>query len=641
MTDLPKIKGLEKGGKSLFLKRLVSLCIPECVYIPDTCKKVSEVVWLQVFSMLNAKELELAKLVCKYWRNLVNKSELHSHAKDARRTTHVYSKSTNQGTIVECPFKHQDYLRIASNISHLVLFVPLSSYNHNVKGDKGLCNSIEYSIRWVMQILQWVEPSSKVSVVLTQKDVLAQNFSLTPSAFAEKLGAATAEQLCEAVHKSFSELGVQVFFLNVKEASDMEISDLAQKCLQIDVSKIEMCTKQRKLEFVLSEEDLLFRLRPEESWNLEDMMVLLMMVQKGRIPNIKASSETFEHFLCLKGKICSLSHSKWREITQELAVFSYDRKRRDRSAWVEVDSLDVEFSVNSNERLTCFKTVDTKVSFKNKSGKELECTLVLDEASLLQYSDKLSIRFMPRSAVLASQKNSEASFLIDFLFLKPNMTSHMLICVKLSVKSKKKRLKVRAAEAEESRFFWLRISMRSGDFNGLREISYEKIRKLPKEFVGRGGCAVVEKLSLEGKVLAMKTIEIMNEGEFDAMQLSQFRSEVSLLSKLQHPNIVKLHAICCDNIPHLALFYTFYPYGSLKKVLTQSFSISPVPRQLAVKFALEIAKGMNYLHLCGIINRDLKSDNVTKKFRFFFWKLIFVQYQIFFKIGFGVKIGLE
>jgi len=49
--------------------------------------------------------------------------------------------------------------------------------------------------------------------------------------------------------------------------------------------------------------------------------------------------------------------------------------------------------------------------------------------------------------------------------------------------------------------------------------------------------------------------------------------------------------------------------GSLRKYLHKQDPYS-LPLKLVLKFALEIAHAMNYLHSEGILHRDLKSENI-------------------------------
>ncbi|KAL6559406.1 hypothetical protein OROGR_004523 [Orobanche gracilis] len=95
------------------------------------------------------------------------------------------------------------------------------------------------------------------------------------------------------------------------------------------------------------------------------------------------------------------------------------------------------------------------------------------------------------------------------------------------------------------------------------------------------------------KDVAIKLISQPEEdGDLAAFLEKQFSSEVSLLFRLRHPNII-----------------SYYPGGSLRKYLHQQEPHS-LPLSLVLKLALDIARGMQYLHGRGILHRDLKSENL-------------------------------
>ncbi|CAL5011057.1 unnamed protein product [Urochloa humidicola] len=112
-----------------------------------------------------------------------------------------------------------------------------------------------------------------------------------------------------------------------------------------------------------------------------------------------------------------------------------------------------------------------------------------------------------------------------------------------------------------------------------------------------------------GMDVAIKLLE-RPEADPEKAQLleQQFVQEVMMLSTLRHPNIVKFVGACRK--PLVWCIVTEYAKGgSLKNFLSRRQNRS-VPLKLAVKQALDVARGMAYVHGLGFIHRDLKSDNL-------------------------------
>jgi tRNA A-37 threonylcarbamoyl transferase component Bud32 len=94
----------------------------------------------------------------------------------------------------------------------------------------------------------------------------------------------------------------------------------------------------------------------------------------------------------------------------------------------------------------------------------------------------------------------------------------------------------------------------------------------------------------------------------DKMVVQDFRNEVELLVKLRHPNIVQFLGAVTKK-PPLMLITEFLRGGDLHQFLKDKGAL---PTGTAVNFALDIARGMAYLHNGPnvIIHRDLKPRNV-------------------------------
>ncbi|KAJ8771776.1 hypothetical protein K2173_026953 [Erythroxylum novogranatense] len=109
--------------------------------------------------------------------------------------------------------------------------------------------------------------------------------------------------------------------------------------------------------------------------------------------------------------------------------------------------------------------------------------------------------------------------------------------------------------------------------------------------------------------VAIKLMSQPEEDENLATVLEKhFTSEVALLFRLRHPNIITFVA-ACKKPPVFCIITEYLAGGSLRKYLHQQEPHS-VPFHLVLKLALDIARGMQFLHAEGILHRDLKSENL-------------------------------
>lgn len=110
-----------------------------------------------------------------------------------------------------------------------------------------------------------------------------------------------------------------------------------------------------------------------------------------------------------------------------------------------------------------------------------------------------------------------------------------------------------------------------------------------------------------GEDVAIKLLERPENNLERAESLEkQFAKEVSLLASLQHENVVRFIGACWK--PLVWCIATEYAKGgSLRMFLARR---RVIPLRLAVKYALDVARGMEYLHSHGVLHRDLKSDNL-------------------------------
>ncbi|MED6136056.1 hypothetical protein PIB30_052361 [Stylosanthes scabra] len=112
-----------------------------------------------------------------------------------------------------------------------------------------------------------------------------------------------------------------------------------------------------------------------------------------------------------------------------------------------------------------------------------------------------------------------------------------------------------------------------------------------------------------GIQVAVKTLE---EDVFtDDDKVKAFHDELALLQKVRHPNVVQFLGAVTQSTP-MIIVTEYLPLGDLRAYLKRKGALKP---GTAVKFALDIARGMNYLHEHkpeAIIHRDLEPSNILR-----------------------------
>ncbi|PKI69062.1 hypothetical protein CRG98_010531 [Punica granatum] len=96
----------------------------------------------------------------------------------------------------------------------------------------------------------------------------------------------------------------------------------------------------------------------------------------------------------------------------------------------------------------------------------------------------------------------------------------------------------------------------------------------------------------------------------DEEKVRAFRDELALLQKIRHPNVVQFLGAVTQSSP-MMIVTEYLPKGDLCEYLSTKGPLKPAA---AVKFALDIARGMNYLHenRPAIIHRDLEPSNILR-----------------------------
>ncbi|KAE9616947.1 hypothetical protein Lal_00034483 [Lupinus albus] len=146
--------------------------------------------------------------------------------------------------------------------------------------------------------------------------------------------------------------------------------------------------------------------------------------------------------------------------------------------------------------------------------------------------------------------------------------------------------------------------------SGLPEYPYKDLQKATYNFttvIGQGAFGPVYKAQIStGEIVAVKVLAPNSkQGE------KEFYTEVMLLGRLHHRNLVNLIGYCAEKGKHM-LVYVYMSKGSLASHLYGEEN-EALSWDLRVHIALEVARGLEYLHdgaVPPVIHRDIKSSNI-------------------------------
>ncbi|XP_078160103.1 protein kinase superfamily protein [Carex rostrata] len=172
-------------------------------------------------------------------------------------------------------------------------------------------------------------------------------------------------------------------------------------------------------------------------------------------------------------------------------------------------------------------------------------------------------------------------------------------------------------QSQNRKQFWGGRGKRSRDVgkplsvSGIPRYHYKDIQKATQNFttvLGQGSFGPVYKaVMLTGEVVAVKVLASdSKQGE------REFQTEVALLSRLHHRNLVNLVGYCVDKGQRI-LIYEFMSNGSLASRLYSENNQKFLSWEQRLQIANDISHGIEYLHegaVPPVIHRDLKSANI-------------------------------
>ncbi|KAG8389315.1 hypothetical protein BUALT_Bualt02G0216600 [Buddleja alternifolia] len=153
-----------------------------------------------------------------------------------------------------------------------------------------------------------------------------------------------------------------------------------------------------------------------------------------------------------------------------------------------------------------------------------------------------------------------------------------------------------------------------------------------KNVIAHGTYGTVYKGVYDGQDVAVKVLDWGEDGVATAAESaalrSSFQQEVAVWHKLDHPNVTKFVgasmgtlnlkipsqgalAGICNSLPSRAccVVVEYIPGGTLKKFLIRN-SRRKLAFRVVIQLALDLARGLSYLHSKKIVHRDVKTENM-------------------------------
>lgn len=149
--------------------------------------------------------------------------------------------------------------------------------------------------------------------------------------------------------------------------------------------------------------------------------------------------------------------------------------------------------------------------------------------------------------------------------------------------------------------------------DGVKSFNFEEMAAATHDFsssslVGQGGYGKVYRgILFDNTLVAIKRAK---EGSLQGEK--EFLTEIEILSRLHHRNLVSLVGYC-DEEEEQMLVYEFMPNGTLREWLSAKSVETALSFGMRLQIALDSAKGILYLHTEAsppIFHRDIKASNI-------------------------------
>ena len=208
---------------------------------------------------------------------------------------------------------------------------------------------------------------------------------------------------------------------------------------------------------------------------------------------------------------------------------------------------------------------------------------------------------------IVNREQDKADQAADFAFIKENQA----LIIDLNYKELEEIQKLHLQQQEQHQVLLLQLASIRGQMKGIiqakpGEKPDESKHQIPyfdlvfEQKIASGAFGTVFKGRWNQETVAIKTLS----GKFTEKEEALFAREVAIMSDLRHPHIVSFYGACLED-GHACYVMEHMAKGTLASIVAQGLKA-----EQQKSLALDIAKGINYLHHRKIWHRDLKSTNI-------------------------------
>ena len=120
---------------------------------------------------------------------------------------------------------------------------------------------------------------------------------------------------------------------------------------------------------------------------------------------------------------------------------------------------------------------------------------------------------------------------------------------------------------------------------------------------GMGAVYLAERNSDKSRI-ALKLLTLAEDGVDQTAAISRFLEERAMLARIDHPSVAKVYEHGISDT-HIYIAMEYFPCGDLRDAISMGVSVAS-----AIRFARQIAEGLEVVHAHQIVHRDIKPANI-------------------------------